>query len=179
MSSAATALIAADVQTDFLPGGALGVAGGDEVVAPLRALATAAGFVVATRDFHPPNHCSFTAQGGPWPPHCVIGTAGTAIHPRIDSLAAIIVSKGMNAGLEAYSAFDGTVLAGVLRARGVRRVVIGGLATDYCVRATALAALAEGFEVDLALDAIRAVDVRPGDGARAVDEMRAAGVRAI
>jgi nicotinamidase/pyrazinamidase len=170
-----TALIAVDVQRDFLPGGALGVTGGDAVVAPIRELAAHAGLVVATRDFHPPGHCSFAAQGGPWPPHCVIGTSGAALHPDIDAIAQLIVSKGTDPAVEQYSGFDGTGLGDLLRARGVRRVVIGGLATDYCVRATALAACGERFATTVVRDAVRAVDRQPGDGERALNEIRAAG----
>ena len=175
MRQGSTALIAVDVQRDFLPGGSLGVRDGDEVVEPLIALASSAGLVVASRDFHPPNHCSFSAQGGPWPAHCVIGTPGADIHPRIDALAALVVSKGMDPSVEQYSAFEGTMLAEMLRSRGIARVVIGGLATDYCVRATALAARAAGFDVEVVAEAIRAVDVEPGDGDRAIEDMRAAG----
>ena len=170
-----TALIAVDVQSDFLPGGSLAVRDGDEVVAPLLRLVRSCGLVVASRDFHPANHCSFSAQGGPWPAHCVIGTAGAALHPRIDAIAQLVVSKGMDPSADQYSAFDGTRLAAMLHARGIRRLVIGGLATDYCVRATALAGRAEGFDVEVVVEAVRAVDVEPGDGARALDEMRAAG----
>ena len=174
---AGTALIAVDVQSDFLPGGALGVPGADVVVAPIRELATHVNVVVATRDFHPPRHCSFTAQGGPWPPHCVIATPGAALHPDIDAVAHVIVSKGTDPSLEQYSGFDGTGLAGLLRARGVRQAIIAGIATDYCVRATALAACAEGFATIVVLDAVRAVDLRPGDGDRALDDIRSAGGR--
>jgi nicotinamidase/pyrazinamidase len=174
---ARTALIAVDVQLDFLPGGALGVPGADAVVAPIRELATHFGVVVATRDFHPPSHCSFTTQGGPWPPHCVIATPGAALHPGIDAIAHVIVSKGTDPSLEQYSGFDGTGLAALLQARGVRQVIVAGIATDYCVRATVLAACGEGFATIVALDAVRAVDLHPGDGDRALDDIRSAGAR--
>lgn len=177
IAPAGTALIAVDVQFDFLPGGALGVPGADVVVAPIRELATYVGVVVATRDFHPPSHCSFTAQGGPWPPHCVIATPGAALHPDIDAIAHAIVSKGTAPSLEQYSGFDGTGLAALLQARGVRQVIVAGIATDYCVRATALAACGEGFATIVALDAVRAVDLHPGDGDRALDDIRSAGGR--
>jgi nicotinamidase-related amidase len=172
---AGTALIAVDVQADFLPGGALGVPGGNAVVAPIRELASHVGMVVATRDFHPPGHCSFAQQGGPWPPHCVIATPGASLHPDIDAIAHVIVSKGTDPAREQYSGFDGTGLGDLLRARGVRRVIIGGLATDYCVRATALAACGEGFSTAVVLDAVRAVDLHSGDGDRALNEIRSAG----
>ena len=177
IAPAGTALIAVDVQFDFLPGGALGVPGADVVVAPIRELATYVGVVVATRDFHPPSHCSFTAQGGPWPPHCVIATPGAALHPDIDAIAHAIVSKGTAPSLEQYSGFDGTGLAALLQARGVRQVIVAGIATDYCVRATALAACGEGFATIVALDAVRAVNLHPGDGDRALDDIRSAGAR--
>src|SRR5438445_9958892 len=140
-----TAVIAVDVQRDFLPGGSLAVRDGDGVIAPLLELARSADIVVATRDFHPPGHSSFLAQGGPWPAHCVAGTEGAHIAPQIDAVADLVVSKGTDIHVEAYSGFDGTGLAAMLRALGVTDVVIGGLATDYCVKATALAAHQEGF----------------------------------
>ena len=170
------ALLAVDVQRDFLPGGSLAVSDGDAVVAPLRALSDQVSLVVATRDFHPLHHCSFLERGGPWPPHCIIGTPGATIHPDIDAMADLIVSKGTDPEVDAYSGFDGTGLAGILRSAGVERVVVGGLATDYCVRATALAARREGFESEVVLAAVRAVDVHAGDGDRSVEEMHRAGV---
>lgn len=176
MSGAArTALIAVDVQGDFLPGGALAVPDGFAVVQPLVDAAAHADLVVATRDWHTADHVSFAARGGPWPVHCVAGTAGGAIEPRIDAVAGVVVSKGTDADVDAYSGFDGTPLAAILRGAGVSRLVVGGLATDYCVRATVLDALREGFEVTVLRDAVRAVDVQPGDGDRALEEMRAAG----
>lgn len=174
----ASALLIVDVQADFLPGGALGVPDGDAVVEPLTRLAAAADVVVATRDLHPPDHVSFVARGGPWPPHCVAGTPGAELHPAVTALGLDqVVDKAQDPDVEAYSDFDGTDLAGWLRRRGVDRVVVGGLATDYCVRATALDALEAGFAVDVAADACRAVDVAPGDGGRALDEIRNAGGR--
>ncbi len=174
---ARTALLAVDVQNDFLPGGALAVDSGDAVVEPLVQLASRVDVVVATRDFHPASHCSFVARGGPWPAHCVIGSDGARIDPRIDGIADLVVSKGTDPDREAYSGFDGTGLAGMLRALGVGHVLVGGLATDYCVKATALAAAAEGFDTTVVRDATRAVDAHPGDGAAALQEMRVAGVR--
>lgn len=172
-----TALIAVDVQRDFLPGGALAVPDGDAVVAPLLALAANADVVVATRDFHPPGHVSFVERGGPWPAHCVAGTPGAALHPAVDAVADVVLSHASDPEREAYSGFDGTGLAGILRSRAVERVIIGGLATDYCVRATALDARREGFDTEVVTAAVRAVDVHPGDGAAALEEMRRAGVR--
>ena len=132
--------------------------------------------VVASRDWHPTGHVSFRERGGPWPSHCVQGTDGAAFHPALrlpDD--AWIVSKGTDPDRDAYSAFGGEPLAEELRRRGVRRLWVGGLAEDYCVRATVLDGLKAGFDVHLIEDAVRAVNVRPGDGARALREMREAG----
>jgi nicotinamidase/pyrazinamidase len=171
-----TALLIVDVQHDFLPGGALGVAHGDEVIAPLVAVAPMADVVVASRDGHPPDHCSFAAQGGSWPPHCVEGTHGAELHDAIAELEPDhVVVKATTPAVDAYSAFDGTGLADWLRAEGVERVAVGGLATDYCVRASALDALAAGFEVVVLEDACRGVEVHQGDSARALAELRGAG----
>lgn len=171
-----TALVAVDVQHDFLPGGSLAVPNGDHVLEPLVRLAPLFAFIVATRDFHPRDHVSFADRGGPWPVHCVAGTWGALIHPAVDSLARLVVSKGMDRDVEAYSGFDGTGLEDVLRSIGVSHVVIGGLATDYCVLATALAARTAGFQATVVSDAVRAVEVQPGDGDRALEEMRSSGV---
>jgi nicotinamidase/pyrazinamidase len=176
------ALIVVDVQRDFLPGGALAVGRGDEVVAPLneaaRAFERAGRPIFASRDWHPANHCSFKARGGPWPPHCVAGTAGAEFAGALVLPAsAIVVSKATTADADAYSAFAGTDLAAQLRARGVSRVVVGGLATDYCVLNTVLDARAQGFDVLVMTDAVRAVEVAPGDGGRALARMEQAGAR--
>jgi nicotinamidase/pyrazinamidase len=175
------ALLVVDVQRDFLPGGALAVPGGDAIVPVLnrclREFARAGAPVFCSRDWHPANHCSFRAQGGPWPAHCVAGTAGADFAPGLQLPPdAAIVSKATRAERDAYSAFDGTGLAARLHAARVRRVFIGGLATDYCVRATALDARDSGFDVVLLTDAVRAVDMTPGDGARAMEEMQARGI---
>jgi epoxyqueuosine reductase len=180
------ALVVVDVQRDFCPGGALAVPGGDAVVPACNRhrarFRTAGAPVVFTRDWHPPVTRHFAAHGGAWPPHCVQGSPGAAFHPDLEvGPDAIVVSKGMDPGTDAYSGFEATdatgrPLAEVLAARGVRRVFVAGLATDYCVRATALDARRLGFEVVLLADAVRAVDLVPGDGARALAEMRAAGV---
>lgn len=174
------ALLIVDVQRDFLPGGALAVADGDAVIPALNRLILSAeetgAPVLASRDWHPPNHCSFREQGGLWPPHCIAGTAGAQISSDLHlPQRAIIVDKGVSPETEAYSAFSGTHLANTLRARGVTRLVIGGLATDYCVHATVLDALAQGFEVFVQEDAMRAVEARPGDSEQARAQMREAG----
>ncbi len=178
------ALLVVDIQRDFLPGGALGVRGGDEIIPVLNryiALARRHGIpVIATRDWHPADHCSFRARGGPWPEHCVAHTPGAAFSPELQLPEdAIIVDKATRADREAYSTFSGTGLAERLRKAGVKRVLIGGLATDYCVRYSTRDALAEGFQVLVLDDATRPVDVQPGDGARAKEEMKAAGAVAV
>jgi nicotinamidase/pyrazinamidase len=176
----ADALIIVDLQNDFLPGGSLGVPRGDEVVAPIQQLIdlyqTHGLPIVASRDWHPEGHCSFTAQGGPWPIHCVAGSHGAAFSAALPlEQVATVISKATTVEKDAYSAFNGTDLAEQLRARGVQRVTVCGLATDYCVLNTARDALENGFATLLVLDAIRAVDVHPGDGVRAIATMEAAG----
>jgi nicotinamidase/pyrazinamidase len=174
------ALLIIDMQNDFLPGGALGVASGHEVVAPINHLIELfreQGLpIVASRDWHPNDHCSFAEQGGPWPPHCVAGTLGAEFTAELalpDD--AIVVSKADTAQVDAYSAFAGTSLASQLRERGVERVTVCGLATDYCVLNTVTDALEEGFDAIIVPEAMRAVDVEAGDGRRAMDRMVARG----
>jgi nicotinamidase/pyrazinamidase len=170
------ALIVVDVQNDFCPGGALAVPGGDEVVPLVNELATRADLVIATRDWHPPDHGSFAAQGGPWPVHCVAGTQGADLHPGLDRSAIDeLIDKGQAPDTDGYSGFEGTRLERLLRERGVERVRVAGLALDYCVKNTALDALHAGFSVIVERAATRAVEVEPGDGERAVAELRAAG----
>ncbi|WP_137893137.1 nicotinamidase [Ramlibacter sp. 2FC] len=174
------ALIVVDVQRDFLPGGALAVAEGDQVVPVLNhyiaRFEQADLPTVFTRDWHPRDHCSFRAQGGPWPPHCVADSAGAAFAPGLAlPPSGHLVSKATTAEADVYSGFQGTGLADWLRERGCRRLFVGGLATDYCVRETVRDALAAGFAVVLLRDAVRAVEVQPGDGARAEQAMREAG----
>ena len=182
------ALVIVDFQNDFTPGGALPVPEGDTIAAPLARLLDRFDLVVATRDWHPPAHGSFagvalapgewrgTAPAATWPVHCVQDTPGAELHPSLDRAKVdVIVDKGADASEPGYSAFDGTGLAGLLRGRGVDRIVVAGLATDYCVRQTVLDALDAGFAVVVVEDAIRGVDVEPGDSARAIAEMRAAG----
>lgn len=170
------ALIVVDVQNDFCPGGALAVPHGDEVVPVINRLMPLFSHVLVTQDFHPPGHSSFTEQGGPWPAHCVQGTSGAELHPSLDRTKVDqVVQKGTDPQTDGYSGFAGTDLADRLRQLGVKRVVVTGLATDYCVRATALEAIENGFETAAVTDAIRAVDVAPGDGDGAIADMREAG----
>jgi nicotinamidase/pyrazinamidase len=172
------ALIIVDVQNDFCAGGALEVPGGDDVVEPINRLAQQVPYVVATRDWHPADHHSFAANGGPWPVHCVQGSHGAEFHPELDASAIdAIVDAGRTPEAEGYSGFEDTELEQLLHEHDVDRVHVAGLATDYCVRATALDAKRLGFDVILHRDAIRAVDVGPGDGDRAVAEMADAGIR--
>jgi nicotinamidase/pyrazinamidase len=179
------ALLIVDVQNDFCPGGALAVAEGHAVVPLLNQYmerASAAGIsIFASRDWHPTQTAHFREFGGQWPPHCVQGTPGAEFHPDLRlPEGTVVVSKGMNPVDEGYSLFEGMLEDGrdaltALRELGVTRVHVGGLATDYCVRATTLDALAARFDVFLLEDAIRAVEVQPGDEERAIKEMREAG----
>jgi nicotinamidase/pyrazinamidase len=188
----ATALVVVDLQNDFAdPAGSLAVAGGESIIGAVngevRRMVAAGALVVATQDWHPPRTPHFVTDGGPWPVHCVGGSWGAELHPafRLPEDAPR-VRKGSN-GEDGYSAFTmrdpisgeerPTELADLLRDAGVTRVRVCGLATDYCVRATALDAVRLGFEATLLVDAIAAVDLAPGDGERAIEEMAAAGVR--
>jgi nicotinamidase/pyrazinamidase len=173
------ALVVVDYQNDFAsPDGALSVSGGDAIAGRINELMRSGGYdlVVATRDWHPPDHGSFTDQGGIWPVHCVQDTEGAQLHPDLDAGAVDeIVDKGQDRSTEGYSGFDGTRLAELLRERGIDQVTVVGLATDYCVKHTALEALQEGFAVTVDSTAVRGVDVEPGDSDRALAELRAAG----
>ena len=178
------ALIVVDVQNDFCPGGSLAVAHGDEVVAPLNKLIKEfldrGEPVFKTRDWHPAKTKHFAAYGGVWPVHCVQNTRGAEFHPDlIDDPRINIISKGIDESADGYSGFDGTQLAQLLREQDVEEVWVGGLATDYCVKHTVLDALHEGFRVKALADAMRAVNVNPADGARAIAEMREAGAEIV
>jgi len=171
-----SALIIVDVQRDFCPGGSLPVSKGDEVVTVLnkyvKKFVEAKVPIYATRDWHPPNHLSFEFQGGPWPPHCVQNTRGAEFHPALALPREVrVLSKASDPNREGYSGFDGTNLAEELKRRGIRRLFVGGLATDYCVKNTVLDALSLGFEVILLEDAVRGVDVKVGDSEAAIREM--------
>ncbi|MBI5197707.1 MAG: nicotinamidase [Nitrospirae bacterium] len=175
-----TALIIVDVQRDFCPGGALAVPQGDEVVPVLNRYIekchSSGGYLFVTRDWHPADHISFKPQGGPWPPHCIQRTAGAGFHPDLALPEWLeIVSKGTHSDQEAYSGFEGTDLERRLRARGIKQLLIGGLATDYCVKSTVLDGLKHGFEVIFLEDASRGVNLQPDDGNRAVAGMVEAG----
>jgi nicotinamidase/pyrazinamidase len=173
------ALLVVDVQNDFCPGGSLAVAHGDEVVPPLNKLIEEflehGEPVFKSRDWHPEKTKHFAAFGGTWPVHCVQNTKGAEFHSDlIDDIHIRTISKGLG-DEDSYSAFDGTDLALQLHRLGVEEVWVGGLATDYCVKNTVLDGLKEGFRVKALADAMRAVEVQPGDGERAIAEMRDAG----
>ena len=193
-----TALIAIDLQNDFCPGGALAVAGGDQVVAPINALMARADAVVLTQDWHPADHLSFADNHpgaapfsqiampyGPqtlWPAHCVQGSAGADFHPGLDAARAdMVLRKGFRAGIDSYSAFfendktTPTGLAGYLGDRGITRLILAGLAYDFCVAWSALDARRLGFDCEVVEAACRAIDL-DGSAAAAREAMRGAGV---
>jgi nicotinamidase/pyrazinamidase len=174
------ALLIVDVQNDFCPGGSLAVNGGDEVVPILNRWierAHAAGIpVFASRDWHPPNHVSFKERGGPWPPHCIRDTTGAAFHPDLKLPPDVqIISKADTPDVDSYSAFGGTDLSKRLHEAGIKRIWLGGLTQDYCVRESALDAIRDGFEVHVIVSGTRPVNVNPDDGKRAIDDIQAAG----
>ncbi|MCF8721515.1 nicotinate phosphoribosyltransferase [Nitrospina gracilis] len=175
------ALLIVDLQNDFLPGGSLAVPDGDQVIAPLNRYAETFRQkslpIFASRDWHPEHHCSFEKQGGPWPPHCIQNTEGADFAQELNLAEATVISKAETEEADAYSAFQGTDLDRQLKACGVRRLFIGGLATDYCVLNTVRDAVKNTYEVILLEDAIRAANVNAGDEARALSEMRNLGCR--
>jgi nicotinamidase/pyrazinamidase len=174
----AKALLIIDFQNDFTAGGALAVPEGDEIAGPVRRLAGQFDFIAATRDWHPPDHSSFDSEGGPWPVHCVQGTHGAEFHPAMEGIELdAVVDVGQGREDQGYSGFEKSELARVLRDNGIDEVYVCGLATDYCVRASAIDACREGFEVTVVEDAVRGVEVEPGDSDRALSEMRDAGAR--
>jgi nicotinamidase/pyrazinamidase len=181
-----TGLLMVDPQNDFCPGGALPVKDGDKVMDPLNVVSRETrlnnGLVVVSRDFHPAKTTHFAKYGGIWPEHCVQGTKGVRFHRDLDVTGALIVSKGMGETEDAYSAFDarfgtGEMLEELLRKAKIRKLIVGGLATDYCVKASVLGGLERDFDVTLLTDAIRAVNLKPGDGDKAIEEMVKAGAR--
>ena len=182
-SNSGSALILVDIQNDFCPGGSLAVKDGDRIVPVVNELQKRFELIVATKDWHPPGHASFVSL---WPPHCVQETAGAEFVAGLDtSRVARVFLKGTDAGVDSYSGFfdnehrRATGLGDYLKERGVTNVVIAGLATDYCVKFTALDARMLGFDTSVVVDACRGVEVQEGDTARAVEEMRAAGVKII
>lgn len=182
-----TAYIIVDYQWDFLPGGALGVASGLDILRALLAGAKAdfIDYVYASMDFHGENHCSFVRNGGIWVDHCKRGTRGVQLHPEVEALDPIVVHKAFEDDVDVYGADGGFVvnqdgsygngLVEDLHEKQVEAVVVVGIATDYCVKATVLGLLAAGFVVYVKLDAIAAVNVNEGDAEKAIEEMRAAG----
>ena len=182
--AASDAFIVVDMQNDFLPGGRLAIAGSDDIIPQLnRYLAYFATHqlpVFATRDWHPPDHCSFQPQGGQWPPHCIAGSDGAAFHPALELPAATrIISKATARESDAYSGFSGTQLDELLRSLHIRRVFIGGVATEYCVFHTVKDALQLQYATFVLEDAVRAIDRQPGDGQRALQKMMQLGAQSI
>jgi nicotinamidase/pyrazinamidase len=178
-----TALVVVDIQKDFCPGGALPVAEGDKVVPVLNMyierFRNAGAPILFTRDWHPPDHSSFKAEGGPWPPHCVQNSEGAKFHPSLFvPPEAEIISKADKKD-EAYSFFQGIDLAVKLKQRGIETLLVGGLATDYCVKETVLDGLKYGFRVYHLDDASKGVNVEPDDSERALNEMVAGGAKRI
>ncbi|MEW6211190.1 MAG: bifunctional nicotinamidase/pyrazinamidase [Acidobacteriota bacterium] len=180
-----SALLLVDVQNDFCPGGALAVPEGDRVVPVINRLMPLFPVVLATADWHPSNHISFRERGGPWPPHCIQQTTGAELHPQIDqSQIDLLLRKATTPDRDAYSGFEasdesGRSLDEVLKQSGVSTIYVTGLATDYCVRATVLDGLKNGYEVLVVTDAVRAVEVAEGDGQRALEEMIEKGAQLI
>jgi nicotinamidase/pyrazinamidase len=182
-SNTRQALIVVDVQNDFCPGGTLAVPHGDRVVEPLNKLIDEflerGDPVYKSRDWHPRTTRHFAAYGGTWPVHCVQNTKGAQFHPALrDDPRIKLISKGLGEA-DGYSAFDETELGAELHKAGVQELIVGGLATDYCVKNTVLDALGQGFKVKAVKNAMRPVELQPGDGERAIEEMRAAGAEII
>jgi nicotinamidase/pyrazinamidase len=174
------ALLIIDFQNDFAaPDGALTVRGGEDIAGRINELARSGGYelVVATRDRHPADHCSFKQFGGSWPVHCVQGTPGAELDPQLDREAVdVVFDKGTDQSTDGYSAFETPKLAQILRDHGIDKLTVVGLATDYCVKNSAIDAERDGFQVRVDTTAVRGVDLQPGDSERALDDMRAAGV---
>jgi nicotinamidase/pyrazinamidase len=182
------ALLIVDFQKDFTPGGALPVAEGDRIAAPINSLLDSFDLVVATRDWHPEDHGSFegieadptkwegTDPPSIWPVHCVQGTPGAELQPALEQEKVdVVIDKGQDPNSQGYSAFQGSGLEDLLRQRGVDHIYIAGLATDYCVKSSVLDARRLGFDVTVIEDAVRGVEVQPGDSEKALEEMRDAG----
>ena len=180
-----SALVLVDIQNDFCPGGALAVAEGDETVSVANRLMPHFPLIISTQDWHPINHVSFRERGGPWPPHCVQGTEGADLHPDLNRTPiSHYFFKASSVDNDAYSEFEGADDTGhsldeVLRSNGVKRLYVAGLATDYCVRATVLDGVSRGYEVYVCTDGVRAVNVDPMDGEKALNEMSNAGAHLV
>ncbi|HXG90889.1 MAG TPA: bifunctional nicotinamidase/pyrazinamidase [Blastocatellia bacterium] len=179
------AFVLVDIQNDFCPGGALAVNEGDQIVDVVNSLMPEFPLVISTQDWHPANHISFKERGGPWPPHCVQGTRGAELHPALDqSPIAYYFRKAYTPDRDAYSEFEGRddqgrTLDEVLKSHKVKKVFVAGLATDYCVKATVLDALKLGYDTYAITDAMRAVNVEPGDDQKALEEMKRNGAHLI
>lgn len=178
------ALILVDIQNDFLPGGNLAVPDGDQIIPVINDYISLFRQqrlpIFATRDWHPDNHCSFKNQGGIWPSHCVAGTKGAAFPNSLDlSEEIVVISKGVSSDTEAYSGLEETDLDKRLKTLNVNRVWVGGLATDYCVINTVLDLISAEYRVNLLIDGIRAVNVKPEDGRNAEREMISLGARSV
>jgi nicotinamidase/pyrazinamidase len=176
------AFLVTDIQNDFLPGGALPVSGGDEVIPILneyvRLFRAAKAFVFASRDWHPKNHMSFKAQGGPWPPHCVQKTKGARFSSSLKlPKGTAVISKATDPKHESYSVFDKTEFDAELQKRGVKRLFVGGLATDYCIVNTVLDARKLGYPTVVLMDAVRGINVKPHDVEKAIEMMAKAGAQ--
>jgi nicotinamidase/pyrazinamidase len=174
------AILITDIQKDFLPGGALPIEGGDEIIPVLndyiQRFKTSKAHILVSRDWHPQNHVSFNTQGGPWPPHCIQETGGAKFSPDLKLPGhTVVISKATDPKRESYSAFDGTILAIELKRLGVKRLFVGGLATDYCVVNTVLDACKLGFETVVLMDATLGINVNPGDVDAAIATMLANG----
>jgi nicotinamidase/pyrazinamidase len=169
------------MQIDFLPGGALPVANADDLIPVINSYIKRfenTAQIMASRDWHPPNHMSFKKQGGPWPPHCIQNTAGAKFNPdlKLPSVT-LVISKATDPKLEAYSVFDGTPLDEELRKMNIRRLFVAGVATDYCVVNTVIDARKLGFETVVLMDATLGINVKPGDVDRAVDSIIKSGAQ--
>ncbi|MEW5705442.1 MAG: nicotinamidase [Actinomycetota bacterium] len=175
------ALILIDPQNCFMPGGALPVPGGDEIFDVINPLTKKFDLVVASADWHPPNHSSFKEYGGSWPPHCVQNTEGANFSPKLDqSNVGMVIRKAYRRETDQYTCFDEiTRLGDMLKARGIKRVFIGGVATEYCVHDSVIGALRDGLEVFVILDAIRGIEVNPGDIEKALNDMKEHGAKLI
>ncbi len=179
------ALIVVDMQNDFMPNGALPVPDGDKIVPTLNRyielFSKKGNPVYFTRDWHPKDHISFKGYGGIWPPHCVQDTEGAKFHPDLIIPAdnKFIISKGYSRDFDAYSGFQGTILNDLLKERGIKRIFIGGVATDYCVKNTMLGGLNLGYQGFLLLDGIKGVNVNPDDSEKAINLMLSKGAVTI